>query len=152
MSRRTLNIRNVLQLRPAGNVNELGAIVRLDVVVNIPNNMVTLANHHVVDPKRLGVPVADLHLPTPRPTQNQLSLRELFPGLVDISYKLEELSLRVRGQLAAVGEHHAHRSQTHRIHRRDSDNTRLVVYELGDMVRVSDHHLVRTVFSEKRRL
>src|SRR5438105_15929389 len=49
VSRRSLNIRNILQLRPARNMNELGTIARLDVVVNIPNHMVALANDHMVD-------------------------------------------------------------------------------------------------------
>src|SRR5206468_12123347 len=100
----------------------------------------------------LGVPVADLHLPAARPAQNQFRLRILLPGPIDLSNKLQELSLRVRCQLSTIGEHHAHRSQTHRVHRRDSDNTSLVVYELGDMVWVSNHDLVRAILSEKGRL
>src|SRR2546422_2355551 len=49
VSRRTLNIRNVLQLRPTWNMNELGTIVRLDIVVNITDHMVALAYDHMVD-------------------------------------------------------------------------------------------------------
>src|SRR5438128_1277156 len=49
VSRRSLNVRNILQLRPARNMNELGTIVRLDVVVNITNHMIALADHHMVD-------------------------------------------------------------------------------------------------------
>src|SRR2546422_9846157 len=97
------------------------------------------------------MPVADLHLPSARPTQHQLGLRILLPGPIDLSNKLQKLSLRVGCQLSAIGEHHAHRSQTHRIHGRYSDNTSLVVYELRDMVRVWNNHLVRTILSEKGR-
>src|SRR5207245_10749256 len=43
VSRRALNIWTVLQLRPARNVNKLRAVVRLDVVVDISNNMIALA-------------------------------------------------------------------------------------------------------------
>src|SRR5438309_7332469 len=116
VSRRALNIWNVLQLRPARNVNELWAVVRLDVVVNISNDMVALANDHMVHSQRLGVPVPDLHLPSARPTQHQLRLRILLPGTIDLSNKLQKLPLCIRCQLSAIGEHHAHRSQTHRIH------------------------------------
>src|SRR5438034_8008877 len=133
-------------------MNELWAVVRLDVVVNVSNNMVALANDHMVDAQRFGVPVAHLHLPAPRSTQHQLRLRILFPGPIDLSNKLQELPLRIRRKLSAIGEHHTHRSQTHRIHGRYSDNTSLVVYELEDMVRVSNNHLVRAILSEKRRL
>src|SRR5260370_9242267 len=49
VSRRTLNIRDVLQLRPTRNMNELGTVSRLDVIVNITDHMVTLAYHYVVD-------------------------------------------------------------------------------------------------------
>src|SRR5207302_10911175 len=80
MSRRSLNIRNILQLRPARNMNELWAVVRLDVVVNISNNMVALADDHMVYAQRFGVPVADLHLPAPGPTLHQLGLRILLPS------------------------------------------------------------------------
>src|SRR5712664_141240 len=41
VSRRTLNIRNVLQLRPTRNMNELGTVSRFDVIVNIADHMVT---------------------------------------------------------------------------------------------------------------
>src|SRR5437879_6672285 len=34
VSRRSLNVRNILQLRPARNMNEFGAVIRLDIVVN----------------------------------------------------------------------------------------------------------------------
>src|SRR3989475_2948942 len=68
VSRRTLNIRNIFQLRPARNMNKLWTVVRLDVIVNVSNNMVALANNHVVYAERFGVPVAHLHLPAPRPT------------------------------------------------------------------------------------
>src|SRR6266566_1721151 len=116
VSRRALNIWNLLQLRPARNVNELWAVVRLDVVVNSSNNMITLADDHMVHSQRLGVPVADLHLPAARPTQDQLRLRILLPGPIDLSNKLQELPLRIGRKLSAIGEHHAHRSQPHRIH------------------------------------
>src|SRR5438552_10097136 len=43
VSRRSLNVRNIFQLRPARNMNELGAVIRLDVVVNVSNHMVALA-------------------------------------------------------------------------------------------------------------
>src|SRR6266550_2327877 len=152
VSRRSLNVRNIFQLRPARNMNELRAVVRLDVVVNVSNNMVALANDHMVHSQRLGVPVAHLHLPAPRSTQHQFGLRILFPGPIDLSNKLQKLPLRIRCKLSAIGEHHTHRSQTHRIHGRDSDNTSLVVYELGDMVWVSNHDLVRAILSEKGRL
>src|SRR2546428_3631283 len=49
MSRRTLNIRNILQFRPARNVDELGAVSRLDVGVNVSNHMVALTYDYVVD-------------------------------------------------------------------------------------------------------
>src|SRR5438132_7187048 len=49
VSRRSLNIRNVLQLRPARNMNELGAVIRLDVIVNHSTNIIALAYHHMVD-------------------------------------------------------------------------------------------------------
>src|SRR5438552_13484038 len=49
VSRRSLNVRNILQLRPARNVNELGAVVRLDIVVNVSNHMIALAYHSMVD-------------------------------------------------------------------------------------------------------
>src|SRR2546426_1530807 len=60
MCRRSLNVRNILQLWTARNMNELGAVVRLDVVVNISNYMIALANDHMVDAERFGVPVAHL--------------------------------------------------------------------------------------------
>src|SRR5207249_11579805 len=49
VSRGSLNVRNILQLRPARNMNKLGTIARLDVVVNVSNHMVALAYHHMVD-------------------------------------------------------------------------------------------------------
>src|SRR5438132_9396449 len=49
VSRRSLNVRNIFQLRPARNMNEFGAVIRLDVVVNITNHMIALADHHMVD-------------------------------------------------------------------------------------------------------
>src|SRR2546427_10182647 len=57
VSRRALNIWNVLQLRPARNVNKLRAVVRPDVVVNISNIMIALANDLMFHSQRLGVPV-----------------------------------------------------------------------------------------------
>src|SRR6266581_5951615 len=111
-------------------MNELWAVVRLDVVVNVSNNMVALANDHMVNAQRFGVPVAHLHLPAPRSTQHQFGLGVFFPGPVDLSNKLKELPLRIRRKLSAIGEHHTHRSQAHWVHRGYSDNARLVVYEL----------------------
>src|SRR2546425_4461064 len=64
----------------------------------------------------------------------------------------KKISLRVCCQLSSIGEHHAHRSKTHRVHSRYSDNTSLIVYELGDMLRMCNNHLVRTILSRKRRL
>src|SRR5438309_9536775 len=49
VSRRSLNIRNILELRPARNRSELRTIARLDIVVNITNHMIALADHHMVD-------------------------------------------------------------------------------------------------------
>src|SRR5438309_12020809 len=43
MSRSSLNIRNILQLRTARNMNERCAVVRLDVVVDLSNDMVEVA-------------------------------------------------------------------------------------------------------------
>src|SRR5438128_10969427 len=71
VSRRTLNIRNIFQLRPARNMNKLWTVVRLDVIVNVSNTMVALANNHVVYAERLGVPVAHHQQPATRRTYHQ---------------------------------------------------------------------------------
>src|SRR5207253_9612778 len=49
VSRRSLNIRNVLQLRPARNMNELGAAIRLGLIVNGTSPVISLAYHTLVD-------------------------------------------------------------------------------------------------------
>src|SRR5712664_1463331 len=49
VGRGSLNVRNILQLRPTRNMNELGTVSRLDVVVNITNHMITLTYDYVVD-------------------------------------------------------------------------------------------------------
>src|SRR5436309_4186032 len=111
------NIWNILQLRTPRDMNILGCAVELYVPVNILDHMITLTDDHVVNAQSLRVPVPDLHLPGARPTQDQLSLRELLPRLVDLSDKLEKLLLRIGSELATIGEHHAHGSQPEWIHR-----------------------------------
>src|SRR5436309_4076284 len=111
------NIWNILQLRTPRNVNILRRSVELYIPVNILDHMIALADHHMVDAQGLRVLVPDLHLPSARPAQDQLSLRNLLPGLVDLSYKLEKLLLRIVSELATIGEHHAHRAQPERVHR-----------------------------------
>src|SRR5713101_2430260 len=49
VGRGSLNVRNILQFRPTRNVDELGAVSRFDVVVNVSNHMVALAYNYVVD-------------------------------------------------------------------------------------------------------
>src|SRR5437667_4131415 len=49
VSRRSLNVRNILELRPARIMNKLGTIARLYVVVNVTNHMIAFAYDHMVD-------------------------------------------------------------------------------------------------------
>src|SRR5205807_9157651 len=48
VSRRSLNVRNIFQLRPARNMNELGSIARLDVIVIYIYHMIALSYKQLV--------------------------------------------------------------------------------------------------------
>src|SRR5579864_2029822 len=123
------NVRNLLKLRTPRNMNELRRFAGLYVVVNVLDNMVALANYHVIHAQRLRVSVADLHLPSAGPAEDQLGLWILLPCLVNLLDEFEKLPFRVCGKLSPVREHHAHRPQAEWVHRGDSDDAGLLVYK-----------------------
>src|SRR5437867_70813 len=83
MNRRTHDVRNVLQPRTSRHADNVRTTVEFYIIVYLPDHMIALAHHEMVNAKLFRLMLPYLHLPGPGPSHDKLRLGKPLSSLVD---------------------------------------------------------------------